>query len=444
MSFIPHTSEDLRTMLEYIGVADVEELIREIPSCIRLSEQWNIPSGISELEVIRELEGLADENILPNEGMCFMGGGAYQHFIPAAVDHLVSRPEFYTAYTPYQAEVSQGTLQVIYEFQSLLSSLTGMEVVNASMYDGASATAEAALLACSVTRRSRIILAGTINPLYERVIQTYCSGQDIAIESTRCKDGGIDIEHLKDILTDRSAGVIVQHPNFFGCLEDVIPLSESVHSIGAFLIIVADPLSLGILKPPGEFGADIMTGEGQSLGNVISFGGPYLGLFATSKKLVRKVPGRLAGRTIDTQGKEGFVLVLQTREQHIRREKATSNICTNQALNALAACVYLVLLGPEGIKTAATQCLKKSHYLAERISSLPGYSLQFSRPFFKEFVIETPVEAKVIQEKLLKHRIFPGIELSLYGMPQSLLVSVTEIHSRKNLDDLVSALKEIS
>ncbi len=442
MPFVPSTDAERAQMLKTIGVKSFEELLTPIPENLRLKEPFALPEPLSEYEVTRLLAELAEANTTVNQAVCFLGGGAYDHFVPAAVGHITSRPEFYTAYTPYQPEVSQGTLQATYEYQSMICMLTGMEASNASMYDGASALAEAALLAFNHTQRREVLVSRAVNPFYLETIRTYCHGQGIEVHLVEAEDGTTEVESLKALVSDRTAAVIVQHPNFYGCLEEVAELAAIAHQAGALFVTSNDPISLGLLQPPGQYGADIATGEGQALGTPLSFGGPYLGIFATTKELVRRMPGRIVGQTMDAEGRVGYVLTYQTREQHIRREKATSNICTNQALVALAATVYLALLGKQGLRTVANLCVQKSHYLASEIAKLPGFRLKFDRPFFKEFVVETPVRAEKIVEMLTPRGILPGVPLGRFseGMANCLLIAVTEKRTKAEMDNFVSAL----
>jgi len=444
MPFIPNTEEELNAMLKEIGVDSFEELLCNIPKNIRLEGPLDLPKPLSEFEVTKLIAEKAAQNKNTTDNVCFLGGGAYDHYIPAAVDHIISRSEFYTAYTPYQPEVSQGTLQVIYEYQSMICELTQMEVSNASMYDGASALAEAALVAYNSTRRTELVISKSINPNYLEVIKTYCHGQNIKIHVIDLHNGVTNLEKLKEAVSENTAAVILQHPNFFGCLEDVVKAGQLAHEKGALFITSNDPVSLGILEPPGAYDADIATGEGQALGNTLSFGGPYIGLFTSKKELMRKVPGRIAGQTVDSKGRRGFVLTYQTREQHIRRDKATSNICTNQALCALAATVYMALMGKYGIKTVASLSAQKSHYLAEKIKQLPGYEIAFSQPFFKEFTVRTPVKPDEIINKLAEKGIFSGIALNEFdvGCDDCMLIAVTEKRTIEEMDAFVAALGE--
>ncbi len=445
MHYIPMTDADRQRMLAAIGVSSFDELISHIPDQFKLKGLLNLPKALSEYEATRLLRDLSERNTTTEEYTCFLGAGAYDHFVPAAVDHILLRSEFYTAYTPYQAEVSQGTLQAIYEYQTLVCELTAMDVANASMYDGASALAEAALMAVAQTRRPRVVVASTLHPLYREVLRTYTRGQNIEVVEVPEVDGTTDVSALTAEVVHDTACVLIQHPNFYGVLEDVDAISQAAHEAGALLVTSNDPISLGVLKPPGAYGTDIATGEGQPLGIPLSFGGPYLGLFAVKQNLVRRMPGRLIGMTVDTQGRRGFVMTLQTREQHIRREKATSNICTNQGLLALAATVHLALLGKQGFRRVAEMSLQKSHYLAQRIAELPGFQLAHNRPFFKEFVVRTPIPAEKLVQKLLNDKIFAGVPLSQFYPERThdLLVAVTEKRTREEMDRFVEVLKRL-
>ncbi len=439
MTYIANSESDRQAMLREIGVSSFEDLIDYIPEALRLKEPLNLPPALSELEAVSHMEKLAARN---QRAVIFAGGGAYDHYVPAAVRHILWRSEFYTAYTPYQPEVSQGTLQAIYEYQTYICRLTGMDVANASMYDGGSALAEAVLMAVGHTRRRRVLIPENVHPYYRRIIDTYTQHQDIERVSIPLSDGVIDQAALEQALTEDTAAVIVQHPNFFGLLEDPAAISKMVHEKGALLIAFVDPISLVLLEPPGDYGADIVVGEGQALGNALNFGGPYLGIFATTRALIRKMPGRIVGRTVDIEGKTAFVTVLQTREQHIRREKATSNICTNSQLCALAATVYLSLLGEHGIRRAAEMSLKNSHYLAEHIQQIPGFHLKFDQPFFKEFAVETPVPAREIIDRLADDNIIAGVDLESMGMGSGLLIAVTEKRTKQEMDQFIAALKQ--
>lgn len=442
MQFIPHTPEDKEAMLRKVGVKSFEELIEAIPEQSKLRTSLKIPARLSEEEMREVVEELGKKNTLHT---CFAGGGAYDHFVPSVVDSILSRPEFYTAYTPYQAEISQGTLQSIYEYQSMICELMSMEVSNASMYDGGSALAEAVHLARSISGRGELLLSDLVNPAYQEVIETYCRGLGLGVRRIRESAGKTDLENLREKVDAKTACVVIQHPNFLGCLEEPQLAADIAHQQGALLVVCVDPISLGVLKPPGEYDADVAVAEGQCLGLPISFGGPFLGIFATKREYVRFLPGRLAGATEDKQGRRGFVLTIQTREQHIRRERATSNICTNQALCALAASVYLSLLGREGLVEVGRLCLQKSHYLADRFSQLPGWRLPFKNPFFKEFCVEPPVEPEEVVEELEKRNILAGIPLGRFkkDWQKYLLVAVTERRKREEMNEFVEAMGQI-
>lgn len=444
--YIPNTKNHQEKMLEELGLNSIEDLFEDIPKSLRLDRELNIGKPLSEHEVAKYIKGLSKKNKSVEDLTCFLGAGAYDHLIPSVVDHVISRSEFYTAYTPYQPEISQGTLQAIFEFQTLISNLTGMEASNASVYDGATAIAEAVIMAVMDTRKNDIIISKTVNPEYRKVLKAYSKALEINLIEVDEKDGVTDTESLKNLVNDDTAAVIVQNPNFFGIIEDVEEVEEITHSAKkAKLIMSVDPISLGILKKPGEIGADIVVGEGQSLGNSLNFGGPYLGFMATTKKLMRRLPGRIAGQTEDVDGKRAFVLTLQAREQHIRREKATSNICSNQALNALAATVYLTSLGKEGLKEVAMQSAKKAHYAFEEMTKSGKYTAKFNKPFFKEFVVTSDLSPQNINDELLKNNILGGYDLGK-DYPQyenSLLYCVTEKRTKSEIDGLVKVLEGI-
>jgi glycine dehydrogenase subunit 1 len=445
MPFIANTPDDRKAMLAAIGVNE-QELLSGIPSSLLAKESLKLPEPLSEMEVLAFLDDLAAKNQNCDQLSCFLGAGAYDHFIPSAVHHILQRSEFYTAYTPYQPEVSQGTLQAIYEYQSMMCELTGMDVSNASLYDGGSALAEAILLASQHTRRKEILIAPGVHPHYVNIMQTYAKGQNIVLKTLSGDQGCLDLQDLKDQLGDTIAGVVVQHPNFFGYLEEMETISELTHNAGALFITSNDPISLAILTPPGQYGADIATGEGQGLGTPLAFGGPYLGLFTVKKELMRKLAGRVVGKTKDTKNRVGFVLTLQTREQHIRRERATSNICTNQGLNALAAAVYLALMGKNGLYKIAELCIQKSHYLAEQIAGVDGFSLKYDRPFFKEFVVQSEQNVSTVINKMRLHGILAGIPLGEVdeNLADCFLCSVTEKKSREELDHYSQTLSHLS
>ncbi len=444
MSYISNSSNVLKRMLEEIGLEDFEDLIKTVPASLRVKRPLNLPDPLSEIELIDEVRSIAEKNkkVVYN----FAGGGAYDHFSPAVIDHILLRSEFYTAYTPYQAEVSQGTLQAIYEFQTFISRLTGLPATNASMYDGASALAEAVSLATGKTGRNEVLISRSVNPFYIETVKTYHSGRKVKIRTLNIFDGSTDFEDLKAKLSDKTAAVVIQNPNFFGLLEKTFEVSAYAKEKGALFIIVYDPISLGVLSSPGECGADIAVAEGQCLGIPLNFGGPYLGLFSAKQEFVRNIPGRLSGRTRDSKGRIGYVLTLQTREQHIRRERATSNICTNQALCALAATVYLSLLGKSGLEKIGNLCLSKAHYAASKISGIPGYKLKYNGPFFKEFVVETPVSPHRIITRLAGKGIMPGVDIGKYaaGLKGCLMIAVTEKRTRKQIDDLVFELSKFA
>jgi len=442
MKYLPNTDEDRREMLAAIGARSIEDLFKDVPDEVRFKGQLKLPSAMSEPELLAHLSKLAAKNGDASQYACFLGGGVYDHFIPSTVGAVLARNEFYTAYTPYQPEVSQGVLQSIFEYQTVICQITGMDVSQASMYDGGTAVAEAALMACAVTGRKEIVISEAVHPEYRAVLQTYIQGQDVKIHLAPARDGQTDPDKLAALVNDQTAGVIIQHPNFFGCLEPVEEFEKTVHAKGALYVVSVDPISLGLLKPPGEYNADIVCGEGQSLGNPMSFGGPYLGFFASKEKFVRRMAGRIIGQTVDSRGQRAYVLTLQTREQHIRREKATSNICSNEALNALAALVYLVTMGKQGLREVAELSLQKAHYAAKQITAQNGYELAFKAPFFKEFAVKTPVAPAKITEALVKRRILPGLDLGRFytAYKNHLLVAVTERRSKDEIDALAAGL----
>ena len=442
MGYVPNTEKNRKEMLRTIGVDDIEKLLTDIPDEVRLKKELNLPNPLSEIELKKVMLSLSEKNADLLHYTSFLGAGAYDHYIPSVVEHMVSRTEFYTAYTPYQAEASQGMLQSIYEFQSMICELTGMEAANASMYDGASATAEASMMAMRITKRKEILVSRALHPNYRMVLKTYLQGIGIPIKEITFKDGITDADALSSFISDNTAAVIIQQPNFFGCIEELSAISAIAKKFGALFIVSVDPISMGILKSPGELGADIVVGEGQALGNSLSFGGPYLGFFATRKEHVRQMPGRLVGATVDGQGKRGYCLTLQTREQHIKRERATSNICTNQALCALAATVYLSVIGKEGLRKAAELCLQKAHYSQREITKIKGFSSPFSASFFKEFVIKIPVSAEKILKELLKEKIIGGLDLGNYypEFKDHLLICVTEKRTREEMEKFVELL----
>ena len=430
--YVPNTDPDRRAMLDAIGVDSVTELFDDVPDGY-LNYDLDIPPAKDELDLVRYAQSLADMNRVPGDYACFLGAGSYRHHIPAVVRQITSRSEYMTAYTPYQPEVSQGTLQTAFEFQSLICQLTGMDVANLGMYDGSTSLAEAALMAARITKRDRITVLDTVSPLYREVLDTYVQAPGLAIDT---------VSSAVDALSEDTACIIVQQPNFFGCMEDARRLSEVAHSNGALLIASVDPVSLGMFEAPGNYGADIVVGEGQALGVPPSFGGPYVGLFACKQAYIRQMPGRIVGRTVDTRGKEAYVLTLQTREQHIRRERATSNICTAVALIALMSTTYLALMGKHGLRHISELCYHKSHYAARLIDSIPGYSLPMEGTFFQEFVVECPATPSTINRKLLDYGIIGGYDVSSHAR-NGMLICVTEMNSRDEIDRLASALAEI-
>lgn len=447
MRYIPNSPDERAEMLRQLGAASIDNLFDSIPEALRLSDHLNVPAALSEIELLKQFDEMGVRNQAAGR-VSFLGGGAYSHYIPTIVDHLISRSEFFTAYTPYQPEISQGTLQSIFEFQTMVCQLTGMDIANASMYDGSTAMAEAVLMAERVTRRSKVIASAAVHPQYLEVAHTYVQHAGIELQhSLYCTETGTTLTESLSALDDRTAAVVVQSPNFFGCIEDLTPLAEKAHANGALLIVAAtEAMSFGLLRSPGACGADIVVAEGQSFGVPLSFGGPYVGLFATRDKYARQIPGRLVGEAYDKKGRRGFVLTLATREQHIRREKATSNICTNEGLIALAATVYLETMGRRGVQEAARQCAQKAHYAAREIGKLEGFSLPYSAPFFNEFVVRAPVEASPLLDKLAREKgIDGGIALSRFdsSRPNDILVCVTETNTRIQIDALVEGLKDI-
>jgi glycine dehydrogenase subunit 1 len=445
MTFNPHTPADREEMLAAIGVDSVDQLFEAIPEAVRFPE-LKLPRLLTEMEAAARLQQLANRNIFPTNGNTFLGAGSYHHFIPATIGQILARGELYTAYTPYQPEVAQGTLQIIYEFQSMVAALLGMEVANASMYDGATALAEGALIPVSATKnRHRIVVAGTVHPGYREVLKTYCTALAVElIELPVPTDSFVTtVNDIHPYLSNDLASVVVQYPNFYGAIEDIEAIGEVAHDAGGSLVVSTLPVPVGILKSPGELGADVVAAEGQSLGVAQSYGGPYVGLLATKKAFVRQMPGRLAGVTTDAEGKRGFVLTLQTREQHIRREKATSNICTNQGLMATAATVYMATMGPEGFREVANRCYQNAHYLANEIQKLNGYKLGFNSPFFHELVVETPAPARQINTRLANAGIIGGYDLSNVepALDHHLLLCATELNDKESVDRLISALR---
>lgn len=433
--YLPMTEQDKQKMLDVIGVTTVEELFSDIPENVRFQGEYNIKSAKSEPALLKELSQLASKNADLKTYASFLGAGVYDHYSPVIVDHVLSRSEFYTAYTPYQPEISQGELQAIFEYQTMICELTGMEIANSSMYDGGTALAEAAMLAAGQTQRKKILLSETIHPEAREVVKTYAKGQHVEVVEIPHKDGVTDLAALKELTTDDIAGVIVQYPNFFGRIEPLKEMEEIIHDVKSMFIVSSNPLALGALTPPGTFGADIVTGDAQPFGIPAAFGGPHCGYFAVTKKLLRKVPGRLVGQTVDEVGQRGFVLTLQAREQHIRRDKATSNICSNQALNALAASIAMTALGKKGVKEMAVQNIQKAHYAKKKLQE-QGIEVVFEGPSFNEFVIKLPLPYKEINQKLFKKEIIGGFDLSsVYPeLNNHMLVAVTELRTKEEID----------
>jgi glycine dehydrogenase subunit 1 len=444
MRYIPNTEQDRRQMLDAIGAASVDTLFADIPDDLRLKRPLKIPAALAEPELVKRLAALADRNADADRYNSFLGAGCYDHFSPAVIGHLVLRGEFLTAYTPYQPEISQGTLQALFEYQTLVCQLTGMEVSNASMYEGASATAEAILMAHRITGRSEVVVARAVHPEYRQVAETYARQVGLVFREVAFTEAGVtDLAAAQQALGPQTACLVVQYPNFFGGVEDLAPLAEAAHAAGALcLVVVAEPIALGLVKSPGECGADLVTGEGQGLGTGMNYGGPALGFLATREQYVRHVPGRLVGQTVDRDGRAGYVLTLATREQHIRREKATSNICTAESLIALMASIYLVGMGPQGLRAVALQNLRKAAYAKERLTKAAGCGLRFNGPTFNEFVVRTKKKPAALLGRLLRKRIVGGLELGRFypELADCLLVCVTERKTREQIDALAAAL----
>jgi glycine dehydrogenase subunit 1 len=447
VTYLFNTPDQRREMLQAVGAQSIDELFDQVPADCRLSRALELPSPLTEMELEREVSVLAGRNVAGGKRVCLMGGGVYDHFIPAAVDEVVSRGEFYTAYTPYQAEASQGSLQAFFEYQSLVCRLTGMDISNASMYEGGTSVSEAAFMAMRVTgRHDKVVVLGSVHPEYREVLRSYLSNLKCELVVLPTPEGTAQLADVKKALDDKTACLVFQHPNFFGCLEEPEELARLARSVGALSIVAFDPISLGLLRRPGDYGADVAVAEGQSLGIPMQYGGPFLGIFTCREKFVRKMPGRLVGRTTDRIGRPCYVLTLQAREQHIRREKATSNICTNQGLLALRATAYLSLVGPQGLKEAAELCCRKAHYAAERLTSIPGVKLAFDRPFFKEFTLRCTGGAEAILLKARQAGFDLGPSLSRFGtaiggsLKDAVLVAVTEKRTKREIDDLAAAL----
>ncbi|WP_029451117.1 aminomethyl-transferring glycine dehydrogenase subunit GcvPA [Clostridium algidicarnis] len=444
--YIANIDQDKEEMLKIIGVKTMQDLFKDIPENVLLNKELQIEKSSSEIEVSNKVSELARKNKSIDDYICFLGAGAYDHYIPAVIKHLVSRSEFYTAYTPYQPEISQGTLQGVFEFQSMICELTGLDVANASMYDGPTAAAEAAILTSVSTRRKKVLVSKTVNPETRKVLDTYLKFRDVEYVEIEEKDGTTDIESLKGLMDKDTAGVLIQSPNFFGIIEDVSEAEKIIHDNKSLFIMSVDPISLGILKSPGKLGADIAVGEGQALGQNINFGGPCVGFMTATSKLMRKLPGRIVGQTEDVDGKRGFVLTLQAREQHIRREKATSNICSDQTLNAISAAIYMSTLGKQGIKEVAEQCIKKSHYAYNKlIESGKVKPLFKDKPFFKEFAVALDKDVDKANEGLEDKGILGGYNITknYENHKNSMLLCVTEKRSKSDIDKLVKVMEVI-
>ncbi|WP_025850150.1 aminomethyl-transferring glycine dehydrogenase subunit GcvPA [Paenibacillus ehimensis] len=445
--YLPMTDRDRADMLRTIGVDSVEELFRDIPEPIRYRGTLPMSGALDEISLLKHMKQLASRNADTSQYASFLGAGLYDHHVPVVINHIISRSEFYTAYTPYQPEISQGELQAIFEFQSYICELTGMKVANASMYDGATALAEAGALASGATQRKQIVVSRTVHPEAREIMRTTARGLNLDVVEVDYADGVTDLEQLKAAVTDDTAAVIVQSPNFFGCIEDLAAIEPIAHSRKGLFVVSTNPMSLGLLEAPGKLGADIVVGDAQPLGIHPAFGGPTCGFFAVSEPLMRRMPGRIVGQTVDRDGKRGFVLTLQAREQHIRREKATSNICSNQALLALCASVYLSTMGKEGIREVGSLNLQKSHYAARELAKLEGPSLPFTAPFFNEFVVSLPANANIadLNERLLEAGFIGGLDLGRYypELQNHMLVAVTEKRTKAEIDEFAARLGEL-
>ena len=443
MRYTQFNEQGTADALQAIGVSSIDDLFRTIPKAIRRQKPLDIPVGVSELELLRDVQSMAAKNHSCQELCCFLGGGAYDHFIPTVVDALAGQSEFLTAYTPYQAEASQGILQLFFEFQTMVAMITGMEVANASLYEVASAAAEAVVMAAQVTRRHGVVVADSVHPDTRRVLETYGSQRDWDLQTIDTPNGTVDEQALADAVSNETAVVVIQSPNFFGCVEELDRLVAIAQKSGALAVVATDPIACGVLKPPGAFGADLVVAEGQALGIPLQYGGPYLGLMAGREKYLRKLPGRVVGMTKDAKGRRGFCLALQTREQHIKRERATSNICTNQGLLATRACIYMATVGRSGLAEVASQCFDKAHYAAERIAALPDYELRFDRPFFKEFVVRTKHRVKDLLDACRSEGILGGVPMARFDdhLSDCFLVAVTEKRTKAEIDALVEILK---
>jgi glycine cleavage system P protein (glycine dehydrogenase) subunit 1 len=446
MTYVPNTTAEQQTMLRSVGAETIEDLLAPIPKAVRLQRPLNLPAALPEPDLKRLMQGMAELNADLDHYPSYLGAGSYDHVVPSVVPHLVKRSEFYTSYTPYQPEFSQGMLQAMYEYQTMICQISGMDVANASLYDGSTGVVEASLLAVGPSGRGEVLVSRALDPQYRATLRTYAWARGFTVREIELDHGATSLTALEDALGPETRAVIVQQPNFLGVLEDVRAIDRLVHTTGAlYVVAVTEPASLGVLAAPGSYGADIFVGEGQSLGSPLGYGGPALGLFATRDEYVRRLPGRLVGRTVDDRGQTGYVLTLQTREQHIRRERATSNICTNQALLALAATVYLSALGKRGFRELGELCARKAHYAQERVCSVSGFKPLFSRPFFDEFAVTTPMPVEVLNAGLRERGIIGGYDLSQTypELGDAALFCVTEGRTRDEIDTLVSALEEM-
>ena len=441
--YLPDTEQDKKEMLDFLGMSSIEELFADIPSELRLKGELTIPEADPEPLLMKKMNELAARNLNADQYPTFLGAGTYDHYIPSVVDHMISRSEFYTAYTPYQPEISQGELQAIFEFQTMVSELTGMDLANSSMYDGFTSLAEAASLAVASTRRSKVVISKAVHPESRAILNTVAKGQGYSVEEVSLATDVTDLEQLKAQVDKDTAAVIVQYPNFFGSIEDLTEIKNIADEIGALFVVSSNPLALALLQSPGKLGADIVVGDMQPLGIPMSFGGPHCGYFAVSKKLMRKIPGRIVGQTTDEKGQRGFVLTLQAREQHIRRDKATSNICSNQALNALASSVCMSALGKNGIREMAQQNIEKADYMAKSLQN-KGFNVLNKSAFFNEFVVELPRPIKEVNTKLLESGFIGGYDLGIdYGFDNQMLIAVTEQRTKEEIDQFVEALEAV-
>ena len=446
MDYISNTPQERKKMLDEIGVENIEELFSAVPEKLRFNKEFNLAEGISELELLNLVKEKAGKNIPLTEKISFLGAGAYDHFIPSIIDHMVSRSEFYTAYTPYQAELSQGTLEAIYEYQSMIAELTGMDIANGSMLDGGSAIAEAVLMAYRITDNDEILISKGIHPSYREVIKTYTKPKSIDLKNIKLTNAKTSLKNIKDNLNENTGAVVIQYPNFYGTIEDLKEIGKLLEDKKTLFVVAANPITLGMLEAPGKFGADIVVGEGQSLGNSINYGGPYLGYMAirNNRKHLRQLPGHLAGATEDKDGNKGFVLTLQTREQHIRREKAPSNICSNESLNALISAIYMSTMGKKGIKEVGYQSTQKAHYFAEKINNIDGFKVVNKNNFFHEFWVKSDLKISKIKERLYEEDILAGVNLERFGEEKGLLICVTEKRKKEEMDDFLHKLEVLA